>query len=125
MKDQPISNLMQAQTETISMDLSMKEVESFLASHRLSWAPVVGDAGEVIGVISDVDLVRRHAEGRDLATTKAWQISTYRPICVAPATTVGAVAQIMVNKRIHHVVVTEGDAIRGVVSSLDFVRTFV
>jgi signal-transduction protein with cAMP-binding, CBS, and nucleotidyltransferase domain len=124
MKDQPISSLMQAQTATVSMDLSAKDVESFLASHQLSWAPVVGDAGEIIGVISDADLLRRHAQGRDLETKKAWQISTFRPICVDLATTVGAVARIMVDKRIHHVVVTEGGAICGVVSSLDFVRIF-
>jgi len=31
----------------------------------------------------------------------------------------------MIERKIHHVVVVEGDSVAGVVSSLDFVRTFV
>jgi len=44
---------------------------------------------------------------------------------VTPGTAVGDVARLMVEHRIHHVVVTEGGAIRGVVSALDFVKAFV
>ncbi|MEZ5740908.1 MAG: CBS domain-containing protein [Burkholderiaceae bacterium] len=125
MKNQPISALMQPHADVIAMDMSVSEVEAFLTAHRRSWAPVVADHGEVIGVLSDADLVRLRASGRDPDRKKAWQVSTYRPLCVDPQTTIGEVAKAMVERRIHHVVVTEDGYIRGVVSALDFVKTFV
>jgi len=35
------------------------------------------------------------------------------------------VARLMIKNKVHHVVVTDSEDIAGVVSSLDFVRTFV
>jgi CBS domain-containing protein len=35
------------------------------------------------------------------------------------------VARLMIDTNIHHVVVTEGEELKGVVSSMDFVRTFL
>jgi CBS domain-containing protein len=46
-------------------------------------------------------------------------------VTVRPDATLGEVARLMVESNIHHVVVTDGNEIKGVVSALDFVRTFV
>ena len=124
MKDAPISLLMQRATKTISPDATVQEVETFLSGERLSWAPVLGDRGEVIGVISDADLVRFHAQQGDPAMP-AWRECTYRPISVPAATPVGEVARLMVERRIHHVVVTEGHTIVGVASSLDLIKGLI
>ncbi|MDB5843173.1 MAG: putative signal-transduction protein with domain, partial [Polaromonas sp.] len=48
-----------------------------------------------------------------------------KPISVPPDASVAEVARLMVEAGIHHVVVRDGSAIRGVVSSMDFVRTFM
>lgn len=125
MKNEPISRLMQVHTKAIAADDLVDTIESSLSKHGLSWAPVIGDAGELIGVISDADLVRFHHDKRDAARTAAWQLCTFRPVTVSPDTAVSDVAGLMVKHRIHHVVVTEHGAIRGVVSALDFVKTFV
>lgn len=66
-----------------------------------------------------------HALKGDATKTQAWQLCTYKPICVTPDTAVVEVARKMVENKIHHVVVTEGGTISGVVSSLDFVKTFL
>ena len=124
MKDAPISLLMQRATKTISPDATVQEGETFLSGERLSWAPVLGDRGEVIGVISDADLVRFHAQQGDPAMP-AWRECTYRPISVPAATPVGEVARLMVERRIHHVVVTEGHTIVGVASSLDLIKGLI
>jgi CBS domain-containing protein len=125
MKHEPISKLMQVHTWTIGADDLVETIEAFLGRHGLSWAPVLGDTGELIGVISVADLVRFHHDKRDAAHTAAWQLCTFRPITVGPATPIRDVARLMVERRIHHVVVSEDGALKGVVSSLDFVKTFV
>jgi len=76
----------------------------------------------VVGVISATDLLQFHAQERDPATVRAWQLCTYKPISVDQATPLGEVARVMVERRIHHVVVTGDAGLVGVVSSLDFVR---
>lgn len=45
-------------------------------------------------------------------------------ITVSPDTTVQEVAAVMLERRIHRVLVTEGDELRGIVSTLDLVRLF-
>ena len=50
---------------------------------------------------------------------------SYKPIIVDIETPTALVAALMVERGIHHVVVTDRHGIAGVVSSLDFVRTFL
>jgi CBS domain-containing protein len=121
-----VSSLMQRRVRTIGMDDTVAEVEGLFVRERLSWAPVTdSDSGQVVGVISATDLLRFHATRRDIAAIKAWQLCTYKPITVAPDTTLEELARLMVALGIHHVVVKDAEEIVGVVSSLDFVRTFI
>jgi len=121
-----IDTLMRSPVYSTSMDDSVADVEALLANKRLTWVPVVEPArGEVVGVISASDLVAFHAQGRDPASTRAWQMCSYKPIVVDAAMPVSMVAALMVERGIHHVVVTDRNGIAGIVSSLDFVRTFM
>lgn len=122
---QPIASLMQRQVWSVGIDDTIERVEHLLVEHALSWAPVLHPGGAVVGVISAADLLQFHAQLRDPATTLAWQLCHYKPLTVAPTTPLGEVARLMVQQHIHHVVVVDGVEIAGVVSSLDFVRTFV
>jgi CBS domain-containing protein len=123
MNHQPITQLMQPRTQTVAADDTMEAIEDFLAKQGQHWVPVMGDHGELLGVISDADLVRFHRDKRDPAATAAWQLCTYRPLTVKPTATAQEVARLMVDHRIHHLVVAEGGAICGVVSSMDFVKS--
>lgn len=125
MNTQPISSLMSARTWTIGLDDPVQTVEAFLADKSLSWAPVVGTNGVVLGVISSADILQFHAQKGDAGKVLAWQLCTYKPISVSPDTPIASVAKAMVDNRIHHVVVVDRGTICGVVSSLDFVKTFV
>ena len=120
-----VSSLMQRRVRTIDMDDTIVDVEGMFARERLSWAPVTTRGGEVIGVISAADVLQLHASGRDAAAIRAWQLCTYKPITVAPDTTLEELARLMMTRGIHHVVVKDAEKIAGVVSSMDFVRTFV
>ena len=122
--NQPISSLMTRQVWTIGMDDTVQQVEDLLSDKGLTWAPVLDPAGVIIGVISASDLLQFHAQGRDPQAMHAWRLCTYRPISVDHAAPAREVARSMVEQRIHHVVVMNGDKLAGVVSSLDFVRAY-
>ena len=121
---QTISSLMQRDVCSAGADDTLQTVESKMLAQGLTWVPVVDESGAVLGVISSLDLLRFHADGKDAAKVCAWQICTYKPISVPPDASLSDVARLMVEAGIHHVVVMDGSAIKGVVSSLDFVKTF-
>jgi signal-transduction protein with cAMP-binding, CBS, and nucleotidyltransferase domain len=120
-----ISSLMHREVCLVGLDDTAQSVEAQMVAKGLSWVPVANADGVVLGVISSADLLRLHAEGKPFQKVSAWQLCTYKPITVRPDATLSEVASLMVAMNIHHVVVAEGTHIKGVVSSLDFVRTFV
>jgi CBS domain-containing protein len=125
MSSMTIAALMQTRVHSVGMDAPIAEVEALLREHKLSWLPVIDPEGpSVAGVISVTDLMHFHAEKRDPATAHAWQLCTYKPVSVSPDTSVAEVARLMLDRGIHHVVVTSANRLVGVVSALDFVRRF-
>ncbi|MGK2899841.1 MAG: CBS domain-containing protein [Burkholderiaceae bacterium] len=120
-----IATLMTRQVRWVDMDDTVAQVETVLSRDRLSWVPVLEGGRSIMGVISVSDLLQFHAQNRDAASVHAWQLCSYKPISVDQATPLSEVARAMIERRVHHVVVTSGDAIVGVVSSLDFVQAFV
>lgn len=119
-----VSSLMKRKVWSIDIDDSIAEVERLFAEQRLSWAPVLESRRTVIGVISAADLLQFNAQTRDPTSVRAWQLCTYKPISVGPDTPIRDVARLMVEQHIHHVVVSDNSGIVGLVSSMDFVRTF-
>lgn len=119
-----VSSMMCRDVCVVGMDDTLAAVEKRLADRHLSWVPVLEDSGAILGVISAADLLRLHAQGGDAEGVRAWQMCTYKPISVGPDADLADVAQLMVDRGIHHVVVVESQAVVGVLSALDFVREF-
>jgi CBS domain-containing protein len=119
-----IASIMHRIVYPVSMDDSVADVEALLQSHRISSVPVYDSNGTVIGIITNQDLVRFHAAGKDPRSMHAWEICTYRPLEVPPDMPLEQVAKLMLERNVHHVVVAEDGAMKGIVSALDFVRLF-
>lgn len=120
-----VASLMRQPPWTIDLDVTLSEIEREFASRGIAWAPVADDQHVIVGVISAIDLLQAHALGRDPDTTSAWQLCSYRPIAVDLHAPLSEVARQMVERHVHHVVVTDHGAVAGVLSSLDFVRSFI
>ena len=120
----PISSLMTRHVHTVGIDDTIEDVAALLESRHLHWVPVLDETHAVVGVISQSDLLQARARQVDGAIPTAWQVCSYRPLVVAPDTPMEAVARLMVERQVHHVVVADAPGrIDGVVSSLDFVAT--
>lgn len=118
----PIATLMTRQVHTVGIDDPIDDVAALLDAKHLHWVPVLDEAQAVVGVISQSDLLQARTRQIDGAVPSAWQICSYRPLVVAPDTPMSAVARLMVERQVHHVLVADADGrIEGVVSSLDFV----
>jgi CBS domain-containing protein len=140
-----VGELMNPDVVALQPDMTVPEAQELLAKRSVSGAPVVDAAGRVVGVVSQNDLVRSAAHpdtaGRkglfftsdedfeDLADTPAPPSSTTvgeimagRVYHVSRDTGVAVAANIMRERRIHRLLVTDRGVLVGVVTSLDLLR---
>lgn len=105
-------------------DTPLSEVVRILSDTDIHALVVTGDQGEVVGIISHMDVIPLY--GNDLTQHTASDIMTKRVISVSPDTPVADAVQAMIEKRIHRLVVTEvrDDKLMpvGVLSTTDIVR---
>jgi len=120
--NKPISSLMSSPVWSVGMDDTVEVIESLMTRQHISWVPVAEPGGATVGVITQSDLLQFHLRKQDPTAVPAWMICSYKPISVDADTSVGEVARLMLERRIHHVVVTQAGGMVGVVSALDFVR---
>ena len=140
-------DVMTRQVATISPDTPVAMIATFLLEHAISAAPVIGATGEILGVVSEGDLLQR-AE-IDTIPRKAWwlawlastdddarefikthgvvaaDVMTRGVIAVHPETPLVEAAALMEKKRIKRVFVTENGKLAGVITRTDLVRALV
>jgi CBS domain-containing protein len=85
---------------------------------------LVGTADNVVGVVSERDLVRMLAARRDLTTTKAADVATTTPVWCDADATVHEVAELMMENYVRHVLVGENGSLVGIVSARDLLGAY-
>lgn len=98
------------------------EVEGIMVAKRISGAPLVDQAGNVVGIISKSDIVQFDFTGGNPAEAAAWEIASPNVITVPPGCSLKAAAQLMLDKHIHRLLVAHDGEMVGLISALDFVR---
>jgi CBS domain-containing protein len=123
--DLPISKLMARTLHTVSTEEPVEQVEADMNRFRVYALPIVNADNTVFGIISATDLAQFRAAKKNPKAVRAWELCTYKPLCVSPDIPAVRVAKLMITKHIHHVLVTEGKVLRGMVSTFDFVEAYV
>ena len=123
--DRQIASLMTRSVVTVDIDDTVENVERVLREGAFAFVPVLGRQGECFGVISASDIVQFHSRQENPKLRRAWEICTHQVIEVPPDTPMQKVARLMLDKHVHHVVVTDAGRVAGVLSSLDLIDHFV
>lgn len=107
----------------------LNELSDFFASEGVSGAPVTSESGDVVGIVSQSDLIQavrlQRSKGlRGLLTSgpTATDIMNNRVFCVSPDASVRKVAELMVDEQIHRVLVGSIDEVVGIISSHDLLE---
>ena len=105
-------------------DTPLSEVVRILSDTDIHALVVTGEDGEVVGIISHMDIIPLYQQ--DLSSFTASQVMTASVISVSPEAAVAEAVKVMVDKRIHRLVVTEPEEGLllpvGVLSTTDIVR---
>jgi CBS domain-containing protein len=135
------SEIMSREVLSIGSDASLREAIRAMLDHRVSGLPVVDDAGKLVGILTEGDLLRRfetgterrlrpwvefflgpHRLAEDYVKThgrRVEEIMTRSVVSVGPETPVGEVVEIMESRRIKRLPVLDHDVLVGIVSRAD------
>lgn len=107
---------------TVSEKTPLKEVTKLFGDKHITGAPVVNEAGDLVGVISESDIIRKTTSIGAWSPKLAGQIMTKPAVTVAPGETLQRVCELMFNRHIHRVVVAEDKVISGIITTMDILR---
>lgn len=117
-----ISELMTADPQAANATDSLKTVAAQMQAGDFGSVPVL-DGGKLAGVVTDRDIaVRGVAQGMSCDDPVSG-VMTADPVCVAPDCDVDEAAQLMQDKQIRRLYVTDNDALVGVVALADVVAS--
>jgi len=144
-KRRSVSELMNPDVVCVAPDATAREAEEMLVKRAVSGAPVVDPGGRPVGVISQRDLAR-HLSARatagesgrfytdveeyqeigqqriDRSSTPVSELMSTEVYSVTRETGVAVAANIMRERRIHRLLVTDRGRLVGIVTSLDLLR---
>lgn len=141
-------DIMTTDIHTINQDAEIKQLAKEFVEHNVNAMPVVDDAGTLVGMVTQTDLVEQDKplhiptvislfdwviylespkkfsdEVRKVTARKVGEICSRDVITCTPDDAVATVASLMVDNKVHLVpVVVEGQMI-GVVGRLDIIRS--
>jgi predicted transcriptional regulator len=109
---------------TVREDVLLREVTGILAAQRVSGLPVVDRDGNLVGVISEADIIQTErgepSEARTAAeamSAPALTIEPWRPLTEA--------ARVMLREQVNRLPVVSDGELVGIVTRADLVRAFV
>ena len=114
----PVSKIMMWPVAAAPSHTTMRDIAEGLAADEIGILPITAD-GHIVGVVSERDLARHVANGADPDHVCAADIMTTDVLGVSPDTEINAVAQLMLEAGVRHLMVREGDAVAGIVSARD------
>ncbi len=120
---------------TVDMDTTVGKMHELFQKHNFHHLPVV-EEGQLVGVISDRDILRQispfigtiseQLRDRNTLNKKAHQIMTRRPITISENDSLLTAAKLMTSQRISCLpVIGENGKLVGMITLKDIVRAFV
>lgn len=136
-----VADVMTTRVIAVKRSADYKEICTVLHQYRVSACPVINDAGQVVGVVSEADLlykvadpnpptglIRLHwklGEESKANSVTAAQLMTSPAISIQPDAPVAVAARIMQDRRVRRLpVVGPGGMLIGIVSRTDLLSVF-
>ncbi|MGD0845462.1 MAG: CBS domain-containing protein [Geobacteraceae bacterium] len=135
---------------TVKKKTTIRELAELFNRHRISSAPVVDDNGEMIGIVTETDLIEQdknlhiptvislfdwviylesdkkfEKELNKMTGQTVGEIYSEEFVKVTPATPVSDVADILSSRKMNAIPVLDGNKIVGIVARIDLIRTMI
>lgn len=119
-----VGEIMSSDVLCVARGMALAEAARQMAKRNVGSAAVT-DGRAPLGIVTERDVLRAVAAGRDPAAEKVELWMTHDPVAVTPGTSVDVAMERMTTLRVRHLPVVEGDLLQGLVSMRDLVRARV
>lgn len=145
---QSVGEIMTTQLITVTKETSVRELANLFTTHRVGSVPVVDDGGNLLGIVTETDLIGQdkslhiptvislfdwviylesdkkfEKELKKVTGRSVGDIFTDEVVTVAPGDPVSRAADIMTEQRVNAVPVVDGQKLVGIISRIDLIRT--
>ncbi|MGE4440484.1 MAG: CBS domain-containing protein [Desulfomicrobium sp.] len=143
-------DIMTTEVITISPEADITEAAKILLEKGVNGLPVVDDAGHLVGILCQSDLVRMQknlpipslftlldgfvplsssalleAEVKRIAASKVSDAMSTKVVTIAADMTIDEIAALMVDKKFHTLPVTDKTRLLGIVGKKDVIKTLI
>lgn len=137
------ADIMTRNVITVGRDSEVREIANLLLEHGISAVPVLGDAGQVLGIVSEGDLIRRVEDDK---RSKSWwlrlfavndpaeyvkthgrradEIMTPDPLTIGEDMPLAEISRLLEKHHIKRVPVISGGKLVGIVSRANLLQGF-
>jgi CBS domain-containing protein len=105
---------------TIGVDQSVFEAHKLMRQSWIRHLPVVDEQGEIVGIVSERDINNMEYSGR-----KVSEVMSVPVFCIDHEASMIEAAQLMLNKKISCVLVTDHQQVLGIVTTDDLLKSLI
>ena len=137
----PVKDVMTTRVISVPRDAPFAAIAAAFGQHRVGAFPVLDQAGHLVGVVSEADLLAKlalsddqsatisgilhHQQLEKARATTAAELMTALPVTVSPEDTVEHAARLMYQRRVKHLPVVDEDYhVVGIISRADVLSVF-
>ena len=107
---------------TVDPDQSIQDALALLAQYDIGALVVTNEAHELVGILSERDIVRRAVDKDNILSLKIGDVMTKNVIVGVPQDDLINVAHTMTERRFRHLPIVEGRRLLGIVSIGDVLK---
>ncbi|UCD11095.1 MAG: CBS domain-containing protein [Nitrospinaceae bacterium] len=119
------SEIMTRPVVSAKENASARDVALQFITGLYSGMPVTDDAGKIVGIVTELDLLKAVKEGKELVRTTAKDIMTPEVATAPPDATVEQLVKIMEEFHILRLPIVKDEKLVGVVSRSDILRGLI
>lgn len=90
---------------TVDVNATLGDVVRVMAKYRISGVAVVGEEGDIVGVVSDTDVLDAVVADRDIEQTKVSEVMMPFTLIIEGDASVEEAARVMERERVHRLFV--------------------
>lgn len=110
-----VKDIMTTDVVSVQIDSEIEDAARLMAHHRISGLPVMDKDNQLVGLVTEYDLISK--QGSTIG-----DLMTQGIISITPETDVSQVAELLSSRRIRRVPVMQGSRLVGIISRSDLIK---
>lgn len=118
-------DLMQTRMVAVTRQYSARDLSILIHSGTFSGVPVIEPGNHLVGMVTEFDVLKALADGKDLHELKAEDVMTTNPVTVEETATAQEIVQHMINHQIIRIPVVRDGKLLGMISRTDLLNQLI